>query len=186
MPAIVTFDGPNRRIIEIDAFGDNELDLVEIYSEWKEWVQSDPANAGIESAFRVVGGDPIGGSVSLGSTFFILNGWKIRPAESDHKLKINGNLFTEPAGSSRTVPTLGDFTVEVEWNVSNLTETIATGGGDPGAIADAVWDENVVAAHGATGTGGLLLRAVRAQMVLRYRRFLVCLMRLENPFTRRS
>ena len=45
MADIVTFDGVNKIITEIGlgspiGSADNELDVVEIYSEWKEWVRT--------------------------------------------------------------------------------------------------------------------------------------------------
>ncbi len=123
MPQIVTFDGVGRRIIEVSAGSFNEIDIAEVYSEWKEWVRSDPANAGIERAFRQVGGDPLTDTQNLGSTFFLMNGWRIRPAESDHKLTVVGNVFTDPAGDSVFVPTLGSFTVNTETRVSNLVDS---------------------------------------------------------------
>lgn len=122
MPAVVTFDGPNKLIIEIDVAGDNELDLVEIYSEWKEWVKTSD-NAKFLQAFSVVGGDPITGTQNLGSTFFLENGWRIRPAESDHKLTIVGNLYTREPGQSVFVPTIGAFTVNTETRVSSLVDS---------------------------------------------------------------
>ncbi len=123
MVDIVTFDGPNRIITEIDTGGDNELDAVEIYSEWKDWIRSNPANAGIARAFSVVGGDPISDTQNLGSTFFLENGWRIRPAESDHKVTVVGNLFTRESGQSVFVPTLGSFTVNTETRVSSLVDS---------------------------------------------------------------
>lgn len=120
MAAIVTFDGVNRVITEISAAGDNELDLFEIYSEWKEWIKLSSANAGAPKAFRFVGGDPISFTEALGSTYFLVNNWKIRPAELDHRLTVVGDLFTDPAGQSPYVPTTGAFTVVVEAKVSAL------------------------------------------------------------------
>ncbi len=124
MPDIVTWDGPNLRIVEIDSDqAVNELDLTEIYSEWKDWVKVGD-NAKFPPAFREVGGDPISDTESLGITIFIQNGWKIRPAEDDHKLQVGGNLFTDPAGESAYVTTTGSFTVNVETKVSSLHSII--------------------------------------------------------------
>jgi hypothetical protein len=122
MPDVVTFDGPNRIITEIDAGGDNVLDVIEIYSEWKDWVRTSD-NAKFEQAFSVVGGDPISATQNLGSTFFLENGWRIRPAERNHKLTLVGNLFTREEGESPTVAVLGAFTVSVELRVSNLVDS---------------------------------------------------------------
>ena len=122
MVDVVTFDGPNKLIIEISVAGDNELDLVEVYSEAKFWMtQSD--NIKFLQIFSVVGGDPITPTQNLGSTFFLENGWRIRPAELDHKLTIVGNLFTREAGQSAFVPVLGAFTVNTETRVSSLVDS---------------------------------------------------------------
>lgn len=122
MVDVVTFDGPNKLITEISVAGDNELDLLEIYSEAKFWMtQSD--NLKYLQIFSVVGGDPITPTQNLGSTFFLENGWRIRPAELDHKLTIVGNLFTREAGQSAFVPVLGAFTVNTETRVSSLVDS---------------------------------------------------------------
>jgi hypothetical protein len=160
MADVVTFDPVNLRIVEISTGGDNELDLVEIYSEWKDWLLADPLRLGFPPAFREVGGDPISLTQSLGTTFFLLNGWRIRPAESHHKLTIVGNVFTEPAGESVFVPTFGAFTVNTETRVSNLIDMINTGG-DPVAVANAVWAKTQVTSDLAGTMGQALLEIFR-------------------------
>lgn len=135
MADVVTFDPINLRILEINTGQpSNELDLREIYSEWKDWLLADSSRAGYPQAFRVVGGDPVSGTEQLGSTFFILFPWKIRPAEYEHRLTITGNLFTDPAGESPVVPTLGGYTVAVELKVSTLVERVNTESVDTAAI----------------------------------------------------
>jgi len=118
----VTFDpaGP-LRIIEISTGGDNALDWLEIYSEWKVWSKLSD-NLKYPPAFRVVGGDPISDIQDLGSTFFLLAPWKFRPAELDHELILTGNVYTDPAGEAVVVPTLGTYTVLVTSTVSNLVD----------------------------------------------------------------
>jgi len=122
MPAIVTFDGVNKIITEISAAGDNELDVVEVYSEWKEWVTTSD-NSKYLQAFTPVGGDPITPTQSLGITYFLENGWRIRPAELDHKLTLVGNIFTREPGASVFLPTIGAYTVNTETRVSNLVDS---------------------------------------------------------------
>jgi hypothetical protein len=126
MPAVVTFDPLTLRIIEISAAGDNILNLDEIYSEWKVFVKTGD-NAKHPQAFRFVGGDQTEASSFLGVTYFLLNGWRIRPAELSHKLTVEGNLRTDPFGSSAFVDTLGSFTVSVETEFSNLSEVEGLG-----------------------------------------------------------
>jgi hypothetical protein len=125
MAAVVTFDPINLRIVEIDTgLPVNELSILEVYSEWKDWLLADPSRLGYPQAFRVVGGDPISDVANLGSTFFLVNGWRIRPAEYSHKLVLSGNVYTDPAGSDVNVSTLGSFNVTVSERVSNLTDAV--------------------------------------------------------------
>lgn len=124
MPAVVTFDPLNLLIKEIDTTNDvNETDLFEIYSEWKDWLLSDPVNMGYPAAFRQVGSDPISDIQNLGSTLFLGGGWKFQPASYDHQWQITGNVFTDPAGERRTVATDTAATVEVTFFVSNLVDS---------------------------------------------------------------
>jgi hypothetical protein len=124
MPDVVQFDPATLRIIEIDASGDNALTFQEIYSEWKAWVLADASRLAYPSAFRYVGSDPISETQSLGTTFFLTNGWRIRPAESSHTLTLLGNGYTDPAGDSPVVNTLGAFNVRVIFSVSNLVDSV--------------------------------------------------------------
>lgn len=122
MPAVVTFDGPNKIITEIAGGTENELDVIEIYSEWKEWTMLSD-NLKFLHAFGVVGGDPITPTQNLGSTFFMENGWRVRPAELSHKLTLVGNIFTREPGESVFIATIGAFTVNTETRVSSLVDS---------------------------------------------------------------
>jgi hypothetical protein len=128
MPAVVTFDGANKIITEIAGGAENTIDVVEIYSEWKVWVATSD-NSKYLQAFTPVGGDEITLTESLGITYFLENGWRIRPAELSHKLTLVGNLFTREPGESAFVSTVGAYTVSAETRVSNLISTLSVGSG---------------------------------------------------------
>ena len=147
-----TFDGPSKLFIAKP--GVTSVDVqVDLYSDWKEEILLADNLKWLE-AIRCIGGDPIGGGISAGATYFLRNGWKIRPQEADHQLTITGNLFLDEGETGGLlVPTLGDFTVMVVLARSNIIDTVATGGGDPGVIADAVWDE-LSTGHLAPGSMG--------------------------------
>ena len=102
----------------------------DIYSAWKEWVLLRDNSRFLE-AIRVVGGDPITNIVSLGATYFLINGWKIRPAEGSYSLAVNGNLYSDD-GLDPFINTLGDYNVRISMNRSNLIDTVSTGGGSGG------------------------------------------------------
>ena len=117
-----TFDPANRRIV-LNA-GVTSVTAQFLYSRWKEWAQ---ANAQWPAAFRVVGGDPIGGGLFVASYFFLTNGWRVRPQEANHTLVINGNLIVD-GGGDPVVPTLGNFNVSVQYTVPVQAQGIATSG----------------------------------------------------------
>ncbi|APU88976.1 conserved hypothetical protein [Virus Rctr197k] len=125
MADVVTFDPVTRVITEIAAGVINTINAQEIYSEWKDWLRT-ADNAKYPFAFTYVGGDPITLTVSVGSTFFLENGWRIRPAELSHKLTVVGNIYTREPGESIFLPTLAPFTVLAETQVSALSTVNAT------------------------------------------------------------
>ena len=132
MPDVVTFDPARLLIIEIGSgsplgTSDNVTQLSEIYSEWKEYAArtaSPSGGLGLPPAMRYVGADPTSETENLGTTYFLTNGWRLKPAEGNHRWTVDGNLFTDPAGQSPFVPTDGPFTVAVEFKVTNLIDGI--------------------------------------------------------------
>ena len=120
-PQKVTFDGINKLILI--NHGEVNIDVkVDIYSGWKEW-QTLQTNTKFQQAIRAVGGDPISDTINLGSTFFLLNGWKIRTWEDDHNLIVTGNLYSDD-GSSPYIPTLGKWTTSIATTKSNLIDQV--------------------------------------------------------------
>jgi hypothetical protein len=137
--AKVTFNG-SERLILVDT-GNTDINVqIDLYSDWKEWVATSD-NSKYLPAFQVLGGDPISTGVYLGSTYFLENGWRVRPYEGPHQLNIVGNLYTRESGERPVIPTTGSYNILVNMVRSNLVDTIATGGSsvDAAAIANAVW-----------------------------------------------
>lgn len=125
----VTFNGLDRIIIV--NYGVENLNVQDdIYSEWKRFLLS-PENKKFKQAMRVVGGDPIPNR-NLGSTFFLMNGWKIRPFEGDHRLVITGNIYATD-GSDIIMDTIGNHKVRVMMTVSNIIDKVAIGGSATGS-----------------------------------------------------
>ena len=143
----VTFDGINKLILVNE--GVTELDFREdVYSAWKEWVQSPAHNNGkwIE-AISAVGGDPLPGNRVLGTTFFLENGWRMRTWEGDHSLTVTGNAFTRE-GDPLFLTTILPWTITINLNTSTLVEALTPDSGDTSitsgdvaAIAANVWSE---------------------------------------------
>jgi len=91
----LSFDGVNKLIIaSVDM---TSVDAITIYSRWKDWVVT-ADNAKYPVALSVVGGDPIGGGVSITPYVFIQNGWKVRPL-STTSFEVTGNLLPESGQS---------------------------------------------------------------------------------------
>jgi flagellin-like hook-associated protein FlgL len=134
-----------------------------LYSAYKEWLLIGD-NTKYQLALSAIGGDPIGPGRFLGTTFFLENGWKIRPFEGNHALTVTGNLYTRD-GSSPFVPTLGTFNVLINTTTSNLVDTISTGGGgsvDNTAIATAVW--NRTSSGSTAGSYGALVNTINTNL----------------------
>lgn len=94
---------------------------VDLYSDWKEAVLLNNEQ-GQALAMRSTGGDPRSPTLNLGSTFFMLNSYRIRPDEADHELEITGNVFADPFDRPLFAPTLGGFTVLLRNVVSDLVD----------------------------------------------------------------
>lgn len=154
-----TFDGTAKLIIL--SAGTTYVSVKEMYSKWKEWVLIGN-NAAFLPAMSAIGADPLP-SGQLGSTFFLENGWKIRPQEANHTLSITGNMYSRD-GSDPFVNTIGTWNVRIISTVSTLVETVSVGGiGTAAEVANAVWDVaqtshttsgSMGAAMGAAGTAG--------------------------------
>ena len=131
MPNIVTFDSVNLRIVEIDAAGDNVLNAQEIYSEWKDWLLADPQRQGLPPAFSIVSDSDVRPGQTSVPYFFMRTdlGWKLRLAESSHKLTIIGNMLAFGGVGSIQVPTLGAFNTQLETEISPQVLVINSGSG---------------------------------------------------------
>jgi len=100
---------PINKLIYVNE-GVKELDAkIDIYSAWKEWTlgsQEYPFPVWRRPAISAIGGEPITPVVNVGSTFFLENGWRIKPWPSGtgYVLNIIGNLFTREAGDNPVIP----------------------------------------------------------------------------------
>jgi len=134
------FDGPNRLITEPSGVGDTVFNVArDLYSGWKRWVL-DSSNAKFLPAFSIEGGTPIGSTgLFTGTTFVLINNWKIRGADHDHQVLVDGNLFSDDGVVSSPNPS---FSVEVFVNSSVAAQGIATGSGVPADVQtkiDELW-----------------------------------------------
>jgi hypothetical protein len=145
---MIEFNGQTRLITL--APGATTVTAQGIYSAWKAWA-AEGDNLKYQPAFRVIGGDPLGGGLYAGAYFFLQNqqGWRVRPPEQNIVITLTGNLYAEAASIDLFVPTAGSFNTSIRLQTSSLTQAIATGGTQattaPTAddIAQAVWNTNL-------------------------------------------
>lgn len=119
----ITFDAANKRIV-LDS---TAVSAYEIFSRWEDWLLLSD-NAKYLPAFRHLGGDALGGGLYAPNYVFLLNGWRVRPMESNHKVVISGNLFVD-GGGDPVVNTLGSYNVSVQYTVPERAQGIETSGG---------------------------------------------------------
>ena len=143
------FDGP-AKLITLTS-GTTTIDVAGMYSRWVDWISLSD-NSKYLQAFRVVGGDAITDNKNLCLTFFIINGWRIRPQESNHRLTVVGNLYTDNPAISPFVPTVDDWNVVIEQQVSNLIDTIEIAGSGTSTIQDYKSTVHINEMSGFTGT----------------------------------
>jgi len=108
----VSIDGSSL-LITLES-GVTEVNVADIYSDWKRWViQGD--NAKYLPAFRTVGGDPLTSIIDAGAYYFLRNdlGWRIKPPEEDITIYTAGNLAAQDTGLPVFVPTTGEYTAAI-------------------------------------------------------------------------
>lgn len=126
----LTFDPAAKRIILDSA----AITAVELYSRAVDW-SAEGDNAKYGPIFRTAGGDDLGSGLSIPPYCFLLNGWRVRPMESDHTLTITGNLFVD-GGGVPVVRTLGPYQVNVNYTVPVQAQGISTNGGGGASAAE--------------------------------------------------
>lgn len=157
----ISFDGASKRIIL--SSGTTTLDVVDLYSRWKDWVLSSD-NSKWAEAFAPVGGDDIdlaaGTAVPLYA--FLRNDWRVRPQEANHTLNVTGGVLLVDGGGDPFVNTLGAYIVRINYQQPVQAITVATGGSAaPSAedVAEAVWNHADVVELGLTPAQALRLMA---------------------------
>lgn len=152
----VTFDGDNRLILI--NYGETNIDVgADIYSDWKEWALIYDYSK-YPVAISAIGGEPIGSGEFVGTTYFLENGWRIKPWEGSHNLTMVGNLYTREEGGIPYVNTTGNWKINITNKVSTIVRQVESSnntGSIPTAdeIATAVWNK-IIPASPNTGSYG--------------------------------
>jgi hypothetical protein len=116
------FDGPNKEFVVKS--GIQAIDVkVDLYSDWKEELLLND-NLKYLQALDAVGGEQIDPSTKVGLSVFLVNGWKVRPAEENSEVTFsNGNLYTDDQ-SEVFVSTSGDYNTNWIMDRSNLRDEV--------------------------------------------------------------
>lgn len=127
----ISFD-PAQKLAILSA-GTTTLNVVDLYSRWKDWARSSD-NSKYPPAFSVTGGDVIdsGAGTSVPCYAFLQNGWRVRPQESSHTLNVVGGVLLVAGGGDPFVSTLGSFFVGVRYSQPVQAITVSTSGGGGG------------------------------------------------------
>ncbi len=118
----IQFDPAAKRII-LDS---TLVTATEIYSRWVDWAAlSDNLKYGM--VIRQVGGDDLGGGLSIPPYYFLQGDWRVRPMEANGTTRITGNLLVE-GGGDPVVQTLGNYNMLVQYVIPVQAQGIATSG----------------------------------------------------------
>jgi len=117
-----TFDGTNKIITY--SIGTTAIDVKDIYSRWKNWVQDEGSM--YLKAIDIVGGDPVDeiNGIYISTYVFLINGWRIRPAEENHKVKVHSGILLTDIGESPFISTVGSYNVLVEYSQPVTSQTV--------------------------------------------------------------
>lgn len=126
----VTFDGENRLIIINE--GETIIDVqTDIYSNWKEWISLEE-NTKYTQALTTVGGEPTIAGQRLDVTYFLINGWKIKPYPGSYDLNIIGNIFDSEGGSIKIPADINPLfpnNISITTNTSVIVRQVTSNGG---------------------------------------------------------
>lgn len=161
----VSFDGPNR-IIYV-AKGVRNINVKEdVYSAWKEWLvgnQESPNATTWPIAISSIGGEALTDQLSVGTTYFLENGWRIKPTEEipGYVLNVNGNLYTREVGDNPFIPTSGVSVSLTRSNIvdfASLTASAELNETDKLEIAQKVWERAIT--NPTEGSYGELVKGI--------------------------
>jgi hypothetical protein len=135
------FDG-DTKIISL-TLGTVTIDVVDLWSRWLDWLLLSD-NSKYPIAMKQVGTEPID---PVAGTFipiyiFLQNGWRLRPQEASHTLKVTNGILLVDGGGDPFLNTLGSFNVRINYQqpVQAITVSTTSGGSGSGATPAEVWE----------------------------------------------
>ncbi len=124
---------PESKIIQLE---EKSVTAQHIYSYWVDWVATNHDNCKYLPAFRTVGGDDLGSSLSISPYYFLINGWVLKPMSEDHTLTIEGNLFSDDG--TDIVVRVGGYDIIVQYKVPVMAQAFCANGTGSGTSTDEI------------------------------------------------
>ena len=161
---MITFDGATKTIYL--SLGTTVLDVRDLYSRWKDWVQVSD-NSKYLIAFTSVGGDPVDATAgtSIPAYIYLENGWHIHPQSADHTLNVIGGVLLRQGGGD-TFEDIPGYTIRINYSQPVQAIVVDSGGGAGGASAAEVWDYLLANADTAGSVGQQLARVLTVSKFL--------------------
>jgi hypothetical protein len=126
--------------------GDLTLQIQELYDKVRDY-EDEPGNLDLKQIISAGGKEPLGGSVQVGITATLLDGWQVLFTTTSQDTRLDGGniVAVDEVGSNQSPLANADI---VTIAASSSATIVATGSGvlpsDIDDIADAVWDEAIV------------------------------------------
>ncbi|UOF78930.1 hypothetical protein [Caudoviricetes sp.] len=131
---MLSFNGATKEITitVVDA-----LNVKDLWSRWVDWfLTGDNSKYGL--AMQQIGGNDIdlSAGTSIPIYIYLLNGWKIKPREANHTLRVSDGILLTDDSSDPFKNTTGTYTVRILYQQPVQAITVSTGGGGGVTVAD--------------------------------------------------
>lgn len=128
-----SFNGDTKVITLLT--GTTSVSVRDLWSRWVDWFLTSD-NSKFPPAFEQVGGNSIdenaGTYIPIYS--FLMNGWKLKPQESNHTLTIGDGVLLVNGGGDPFNNTNGAYTVRINYQQPVQAITVSTGGTTGGGL----------------------------------------------------
>lgn len=106
------------------------LDLIDLYSRFKEWVLA--GNAECLLAFATVGGE----ITEIPLYLFMLNGWLIVPQSANHTLTVTNGILVGQGGADPFTDPAGAYKIRINRQTPGIAIGYSTNGGSGPTAAE--------------------------------------------------
>lgn len=130
-----SIDGANK-LISLTG-GTTSFSVRDLWSRWIDWLLTSD-NSKYNIAMDVVGGngiDPVEGTF-IPIYLFLKNGWKIKPQESNHTLKVGDGILLVEGGGDPFINTVGSFVVRINYQQPVQAISFSSTGGSGGLTTE--------------------------------------------------